>query len=215
MFRHSATGLMPRSVSFVRAWVRVYTAGLPSGLRDSRREEIDADLWEQAQEAETNQWNGLPLATHLLLRWLLGLPDDLMWRLAHIRTRDVDTEEGAMTQTRDYKTMTVVTGVMATMLLVALLIRTVIAEIEYRRQADFAYLPDWTYVFYSLLPLSLIAIAGGFWFMRKAPVLGAILVTSGSVALAIMLYWLVIPELLAAGISFYAIRRAHCIQAGG
>lgn len=36
------------STGFVRAWVRLCTAGLPPGLRDSRRDEIDADLWEQA-----------------------------------------------------------------------------------------------------------------------------------------------------------------------
>ena len=51
-------GFMPRSVGFVRAWVRLYTAGLPPGLRDSRREEIDADLWEQAQEVETKLSGG-------------------------------------------------------------------------------------------------------------------------------------------------------------
>ena len=32
------------STGVVRAWVCLYTAG----LRDSRRDEIDADLWEQA-----------------------------------------------------------------------------------------------------------------------------------------------------------------------
>ncbi len=116
----SNTRVMPRAIGFVRAWVLLYTAGLPPGLRDSRREEIDADLREQAKEAETGLSDGLPLATHLLLRWLLGLPDDLLWRLAHIRTKDADTKEGSMVQARDYKTLTVVTGVVAALLLIAL-----------------------------------------------------------------------------------------------
>ncbi len=90
------TGATTRAVGFVRAWLLLYTAGLPPGLRDSRREEIDADLWEQAKEAETGLSDGLPLATHLLLRWLLGLPDDLLWRLAHIRIRGIEAKEGAM-----------------------------------------------------------------------------------------------------------------------
>ncbi len=118
-------------------------------------------------------------------------------------------------QTRDYKTTTVVAGVLAALLLAALFVRTVIAEIEFQRQADFAYLPDYTYVFFSLGPLSLAAIVGGFWFMRKAPALGALLVATGSVALAIMTYWLIVPVLLAIGLSFYAIRRARRILARG
>ena len=61
----NSTGFMPRSVGFVRAWVRLYTAGLPPGLRDSRREEIDADLWEQSQEAETKLRDGPSLGDTL------------------------------------------------------------------------------------------------------------------------------------------------------
>ncbi len=111
----SSTGLMPRSVGFVRAWVRLYTAGLPSGLRDSRREEIDADFWDQSQEAETVQRDGPPLATHLLLRWLLGLPDDLIWRLAHIRARDVHTEEGVRTRAAGwaFRSLAVIIGLLS------------------------------------------------------------------------------------------------------
>ena len=211
----SSTGFMPRSVGFVRAWVRIYTAGLPPGLRDSRREEIDSDLWEQAQEAEMKLTDGPPLATHLLLRWLLGLPDDLLWRVAHIRARDVNTKEGAMVQTRDYKTMTVVAGLIAAFALGALIVNTVIGEIGYYRQADVAF-----YIHQSVMglfygPAGLAAIAGGFWIMRKAPMFGALLVTAGSVAIAILFFWLIIPEFIAAGISYYAIRRARRIQAGG
>ena len=44
--------------------------------------------------------------------------------------------------------------------------------------------------------------------------LGAVLVTSGSMAFAIFLYWLIIPVVLGIGLSFYAIRRARRIQAG-
>jgi hypothetical protein len=36
---------MPRSVGIVRAWVRLYTLGLPADLKDARRDEINADLW--------------------------------------------------------------------------------------------------------------------------------------------------------------------------
>ena len=64
-------------IGIVRTWVRLYTTGLPASLRDSRRDEIDSDLWEQAHEAEVGPNDGRSLATHLLLRMLLGFPDDL------------------------------------------------------------------------------------------------------------------------------------------
>ena len=64
-------------------------------------------------------------------------------------------------------------------------------------------------------PVGLAAIVGGFLFMRKAPMLGALLVSAGSVALATLSFWLIVPEVLAIGLSFYAIRRARRIQAGG
>ena len=211
----NSTGFMPRSVGLVRAWVRFYTAGLPPGLRDARREEIDADLWEHAHEAAMKLQDGPPLATHLLLRWLLGLPDDLLWRLAHIRTRDVNTKEGTMVQTRDYKTMTVVAGVIAAFVLGALIINTVIGEVEYQRQADVVFSVGQKAMALVYGPLGLAAIVGGFWFMRKAPMFCALLVTAGSMAIAILFFWLIVPELIAAGVSFYAIRRARRIQAGG
>ena len=65
-----------------------------------------------------------------------------------------------------------------------------------------------TYVFYTVVPISLLAIVGGFWFMRKGPVLCLMMITSGSVALAIMTYWLVVPLFLAVGLCVYAFRRA-------
>lgn len=202
------------TIGFVRAWVRLYTAGLPPGLRDSRREEIDADLWEQAHDADTGLRKGPPLATHLLFRMLLGVPDDMMWRLAHIRTGD-GGREGVMEQARDYRTMTLTAGVVAAVLIGALLINTVTGEIEHERQTDLAYHIGYGIMMMVYGPIGLVAIVGGFWFMRQAPMFCALLVAAGSVALAILVFWLVLPELIAAGISFYAIRRARRIQAGG
>ena len=108
-----------------------------------------------------------------------------------------------------------VAGVIAAVALGALISTTVIAEIEHQRQADVAFSVDWRVLLSVYGPAGLAAIAGGFWSMRKAPALGALLVMSGSAAFAIMFYWLIIPVLIAGGISFYAIRRARRIQAGG
>ena len=103
---------------------------------------------------------------------------------------------------------TVTIGVILALLLVALLSLTVLEEVEYQRQENFSNLPDYTYVFFTVAPISVIAIVGGFWFMRKGPVLCLMMIISGSAALAIMTYWLVVPLLLAVGLCVYAFRRA-------
>ena len=119
-----------------------------------------------------------------------------------------------MVQTRDYKAMTVVVGVIAAFVLGALITNSVIGEIEYQRQADVVFSIHQSVMALVYGPAGLAAIVGGFWFMRKAPMICALIVTAGSVAIAILFFWFILPELIAAGISFYAIRRARRIQAG-
>ena len=209
----SVMSAMPRSVGFVRTWVRLYTVGLPTGLRDARRDEIDTDLWEQARDAASELTPSL--TSHVLFRWLIGLPDDLLWRIAHIRSEDASAKEGAMVQGSDFKKPTVVAALIAAVMLAWLVFNTVLGEISFQRQADVAFYVHSTIMVSVYGPVGIAAIAGGFYFMRKAPILCALLVTAGSLALAILVFWLVIPELLAIGLSYYAFRRARQIQAGG
>jgi len=75
----------------VRRWVRLYTRGLPAELRDGRRDEIDADLWSQLEEATLL---GRPLGstnTEIVTRWLAGIPADLSWRIEHRGDKAVTT----------------------------------------------------------------------------------------------------------------------------
>ena len=60
----------------VRLWVRFYTAGLESGLRNRLRQEIEADLWEQANSAEAVSHPDR-VAVIIALRWILGIPADV------------------------------------------------------------------------------------------------------------------------------------------
>jgi len=191
---------MPRSVGIVRAWVRLYTRGLP------------ADLWEQAHESPAD--SAPSLTTLLLSRWLLGLPDDLLWRAAHLRSKDVNSKEGPMVQSKDYKAPTVIGGVFAAVALGWLLVNAVLGEVSYQRQTDVAYYIGQGVMFSFYAPVAIAAIGGGFLFMRKAPMLCALLVTTGSAALGILLFWLVILELAAIGLSVYAYCRAGRLQAG-
>jgi hypothetical protein len=73
------SGLRPLATRLVRAWTRLYTHGLPRAERAARRAEIDSDLWEFEHDPAAPQggWG----ATQVLARLLIGIPDDLAWRM--------------------------------------------------------------------------------------------------------------------------------------
>lgn len=60
-------------------WVAIYTFGLPGPLRDRRRGEVAGDLAEETLDAVRQGTTG-DLRRRRLVRWLLGVPDDLSWR---------------------------------------------------------------------------------------------------------------------------------------
>jgi len=71
-----------RSTRLVRWWVGLYTRGLPSDVRDGRREEIEADLWGQLEDATPSGRSDRSTASEIVTRLVLGLPADLTWRIA-------------------------------------------------------------------------------------------------------------------------------------
>ena len=69
------------AIALVRAWTRCYTARMDVRLRDIRRAEIESDLWESVDDARRR---GSHLAgLEMLVRLVLGVPDDLLWRVEH------------------------------------------------------------------------------------------------------------------------------------
>jgi hypothetical protein len=80
-----------RPAGLVRRWVRLYTRGLPAELRDGRRNEIDADLWSQLEEAALLGRTSRSTNTEILIRWLAGIPADLSWRVEHRGENTVTT----------------------------------------------------------------------------------------------------------------------------
>ena len=205
----SEMNLKPRSTGFVQAWVRLYTIGLPPGLRDARRDEIDSDLWEQAHH--TGMHTTPSPTAHLLLRWLLGLPDDLLWRLAHIRSRDLDPKEGTMIQARDYKTLTVV--VMAALIITTIGFN-VVDNIEHYNDTNLVDQTLQNVVGYTLLIGGLLITIAGFAVMRRAPWPGAALAIGGVWTAALMVFWLILPLLLAAGVTVFVLTRARKTDGG-
>ncbi len=73
-----------RTASAIRAWVAVYTKGLPAADASERRVLIEADLWDEAQAAD---WMGETsgLARQRLSRLVRGVPADVTWRLEQQR----------------------------------------------------------------------------------------------------------------------------------
>jgi uncharacterized protein (TIGR03435 family) len=67
------------AITVVRIWTRLYTSGLPPSVKDRRRAEIDSDMWEwRADHAGAPHVGD---AVILLLRVVLGIPDDVAWRV--------------------------------------------------------------------------------------------------------------------------------------
>lgn len=61
------------AMAITRWWTRVYTLGLPADLRESRRAEIESDLWESLHDPDATRPRILP-------RLAGGLMDDVCWR---------------------------------------------------------------------------------------------------------------------------------------
>ena len=83
--------MVPLASALVRAWTRLYTWGLPAVARDRRCAEIASDLWEFSRDLGDEGVGPTAAALRIVRRLLLGIPDDLTWRI---------DEGGAMSQVR-------------------------------------------------------------------------------------------------------------------
>ena len=68
--------------TLVRAWVDLYTRGLPAATRAARRDEVEDDVWCQREEAFAVGRSARSLDTEMFLRLLFGMPADVSWRLS-------------------------------------------------------------------------------------------------------------------------------------
>jgi cytochrome b6-f complex iron-sulfur subunit len=69
------------AAALVRAWIRLYTLGLPALAREERRLTIDSDLWEQRLDATAAGETPRRTGASIVRRCLAGLAADLAWRL--------------------------------------------------------------------------------------------------------------------------------------
>lgn len=68
------------TVGIVRRWVGLYTRGLPPAVREGRRDELEADLFDEAAES-VDRGNEHEIARARLSRLIRGMPSDIAWRI--------------------------------------------------------------------------------------------------------------------------------------
>ena len=73
------------ATAVVRAWTRAYTWRLEPPVRDARRAEIESDLWEHLHANGAGRARPFDLVTRLVL----GIPDDVRWRVEHVKPHPV------------------------------------------------------------------------------------------------------------------------------
>jgi len=75
---------LPIASSLVTAWVWLVTLGLPAEVKNARRTEIAGDLYEHQQDAREAGYAPDAIGIHILLRFLIGIPGDVTWRLGQL-----------------------------------------------------------------------------------------------------------------------------------
>lgn len=193
------------AIALTRAWTALYTRGLPANLRTQRREEIDCDLWEHQRLADLERAPTTSTAVEMLLRLVLGLPADLLWRLE----TGTSARSGKGTQVNESLFMR---GLVAAGVIIALIV------ILGGGGAIFATWEDgdsdgWL-VGGTLTVLAGTAIVVGLLISRRYALPGVGLVAVGSIAIAILWYWLLVIT-VPVGLALVGIAYARGRQSGG
>jgi hypothetical protein len=203
---------MKQIIRPIRWWVHLYTAGLPPRIRDDRRAEIESDLWEQSRFAARQGFGHVAFALAVWTRWLLGIPDDLAWRVEQRATRHLPRDAGraSFATQRASRGRLLRLGLGVTIALVLICMSLVVNTVEY---ADGTQPGGNVAVVLIALAAAIVAVAittvaRGFSIMRTRPAEGAILVVGGASVAGLAWYWLYVPVVLAMVISVYGISRA-------
>jgi hypothetical protein len=187
------------TVGMARSWVTLYTLRLPLEIRESRRSEIDSDLWEQQGLAARRSDPALGTAIEVLSRMLLGIFDDLIWRLE----AGVSVTKGQIS-VNDTWPMRI--GFIALMVPLMLLVANGLGMMMGNGEFDNAQ--EQVLWGLSFLVAPLVA-AVGLWLCRTRPKLGLGLVVGGALSTALLMFWMAfITVPLAIVVIAFAIKRS-------
>jgi len=172
--------MLPFAIALTHAWAGLYTRGLPADRRTQRREEIDCDLWEHQRLADLQREPVTATAAAILLRLLLGIPADIVWRLE----TGASARSGRVTQMNDTLAMrgllTVALAIAAFPLVIGILVAVGLnGEMDNAERAIYG-------------PLQIVigsSIFGGLVLSLRRPALGIGLMVAGTIAISAMWYW--------------------------
>jgi hypothetical protein len=190
-------------IALIRSWTTLYTCGLPADLRESRRMEIDSDLWEHQHLAQVERAPAMHTVLEMLFRLVMGMPADFTWRL----------ERGSMARAKK-RSIPVSTSSRATRLLTvaAFLVVTLMGLIAVSiTLRGWQHDTDWPWILSGAIPLFIgaPAILVGLLYAPTRPALSLTLVVVGVLVTALVWFWmffLVIP--LGAGLIALSYHRA-------
>lgn len=186
--------LLAFAIAFARAWTATYTRGLPADVRAERREEIDCDLWHHQRLAELQREPVTGTAVEILVRVVLGIPSDLLWRV-----------EAGSTSPTTGRTSVNDTWPMRIGFLIALVPLAMVASIAFFGSWEDSEPVIWRIAFF-VCPL---AAALGLLLCRRAPALGLGLVVAGAISSAFLMYWMAfITVPIALAVIAFAIKRS-------
>jgi hypothetical protein len=106
------------AAGLVRAWVDLYTRGLPADLRAARRDEVADDLWCEQEEAALAGRSGRSLGADMTMRLLFGIPADVTWRLTYRGAPRPGLERSLTMNTRTLGALAIFAGLTYVALLV-------------------------------------------------------------------------------------------------
>ena len=112
----------------------------------------------------------------------------------------------------DNKTLIITIGSIALVLLAGSITTMVIEELEFYREVDVAPNLPGMFRFVMFVALGVASIIAGFKVTRRLPGLGVTLVVAGSFMAAAQVFWLILPMVIALGLSAYAVIRARRIR---
>ncbi|HUF53834.1 MAG TPA: hypothetical protein VMR52_08690 [Dehalococcoidia bacterium] len=172
--------LLDLAVALAQRWTALYTHGLPSDPRVERREEVDCDLWEHQRLADLRREPVAGTAAAILLRFLLGIPADILWRLE----TGASARSGKGTQMNDSWIMR---GALVAAVMVGLSPIGFGVSVLYGNSDG---LSAFERVAFSLLWIAAgLAMGAGLLLSRSRPSLGLGLLAVGVIGISVMWYW--------------------------
>ena len=202
-----STFIMTLVVGLVRWWVGRYTTGLPPEVRDSRRAEIESDLWEQEREPSAAGYWPNVVALQMFVRTMLGIPADLSW---HVEQAIAARRVGEASETRGNVSGSVTQkgfmGVAALMAAFTIIVGVLVSLGMGESHVAGHGVPRFVWGVVGLSAGAMIL--AGLWASKRSPLLGGILVVVGAVPLASILVWTIFLPVLWLLLAMFVVVRA-------